>query len=217
MTYYSQLGQDKYLNENIFKGFKNGYFVDVGANDGLSINNTLFFERNLGWTGINIEPLEVAFEKLKVNRPNCINLRYAICNENGTANFLCNEGYTEMLSGLEKSYDPRHHERREAENKIHNAKTKVIQVQTIRLEDLFEEYNVKHIHFISIDVEGGEFEVIKSINFDKVFIDVIVFENNYSDASLPIVQYLKNKGFIIKTLDCDIIMIHNKSEFYEDV
>jgi FkbM family methyltransferase len=212
--YYSQSGQDKYLNENIFKGLKNGFFVDIGANDGITINNTLHFEKYHNWTGINVEPLEVAFQKLIINRPDCINLQYAISNENGYANFICNEGYTEMLSGLEQSYDKRHHERREAENQIYKSKTKVIKVQTKRLEDMFEENNVKHIHFISIDVEGGEYEVIKSINFDKVFIDVIVFENNYSDSSLPIMQYLKNKDYVLKTLDCDIIMIHKKSEFY---
>lgn len=212
--YYSQSGQDKYLNEKIFKGFKNGFFVDIGANDGCTINNTLFFEKHLNWTGINVEPLQVAFDKLVVNRPDCINLQYAICNENGFANFVCNDGYTEMLSGLEKSYDKRHHERREAENQIYKSKTKIIEVKTKRLEDVFEENNVKHIHFISIDVEGGEFEVIKSINFDKVFIDVIVFENNYSDISLPIIQYLKEKNYAVKTLDCDIIMINRLSEFY---
>ena len=39
--YYSQDNQDKYLETNIFKGFKNGFFVDVGAHNGKSINNTL--------------------------------------------------------------------------------------------------------------------------------------------------------------------------------
>ena len=43
--FYSQCNQDKYLELNIFKGFKNGVFVDVGAHDGLSINNTYYFEK----------------------------------------------------------------------------------------------------------------------------------------------------------------------------
>ena len=42
-------------------------------------------------------------------------------------------------------------------------------------------------------MEGVEFEVIKSINFDKVFIDVIAFENNYIDKSIPIINYLFKK------------------------
>lgn len=48
MTYHSQESQDRYLDENIFKGFRNGTFVDVGAHDGLTINNTLFFEKERG-------------------------------------------------------------------------------------------------------------------------------------------------------------------------
>ena len=43
--FYSQDGQDQYLEKNIFKNFKNGFFVDVGAHDGVSINNTLYFEK----------------------------------------------------------------------------------------------------------------------------------------------------------------------------
>jgi len=41
--FYSQCEQDKFLEETVFKGHKNGFFVDVGAHDGVSINNTLYF------------------------------------------------------------------------------------------------------------------------------------------------------------------------------
>jgi hypothetical protein len=69
---------------------------------------------------------------------------------------------------------------------------------------------------LSIDVEGAEFEVIKSINFDKVFIDVIGFENNYNDISIPIIEYLDNKGFIfINKTALDIFMINKMSIFYK--
>ena len=43
--YKSQYNQDSYLENQIFKGYKNGFYVDVGAHDGLTINNTLYFER----------------------------------------------------------------------------------------------------------------------------------------------------------------------------
>ena len=38
--FYSQHKQDEYLEKNIFKGYKNGFFIDIGAHDGKSINNT---------------------------------------------------------------------------------------------------------------------------------------------------------------------------------
>jgi hypothetical protein len=59
MEYYSQYKQDKFLHENIFKDHINGIFVDAGAHDGISLNNTLFFEKNYNWTGINIEPINL--------------------------------------------------------------------------------------------------------------------------------------------------------------
>lgn len=43
--FYSQYNQDEFLEKNVFKGFKNGCFIDVGAHNGISINNTLYFEK----------------------------------------------------------------------------------------------------------------------------------------------------------------------------
>jgi FkbM family methyltransferase len=213
--FYSQYLQDKYLEENIFKGYKNGFYVDVGAHDGISINNTLYFEKNNNWTGINIEPIKNVFDKLVMNRPNNINLNCAVCNNDGETDFLCNTGYTEMLSGIKDNFDIRHFYRLEHENKIMGSTTEVIKVKTKKLETILDENNIKHINYLSIDVEGAEFEVIKSIDFDKVFIDVIGFENNYNDTSVPIVDYLQNKGFNIIHSSLDIFMINTMSKFYK--
>ena len=94
VQYNSQENQDKYLEENIFNGYKNGVFVDVGAHDGVSINNTLYFEKYNQWKGINIEPIQRVFMKLVLNRPNSININCAVCNTDGEADFICNNGYT---------------------------------------------------------------------------------------------------------------------------
>jgi len=211
----SQFGQDKYLETYIFKGYKNGFYVDVGAHDGISINNTLYFEKNNNWTGINVEPIKKVFERLVINRPNDINLNCAVCNNDGETDFLCNTGYTEMLSGIKDNFDKRHVNRILRENKQMGSTTEVIKVKTKKLETIFDENNIKHVNYLSIDVEGSEFEVIKSINFDKVFIDVIEFENNYNDVSVPIVEYLMNKGFIIIHKSLDIFMINKMSMFYK--
>jgi hypothetical protein len=95
-----------------------------------------------------------------------------------------------------------------------NASTEIIVVNTKKLETIFDEHHITHVHYLSIDVEGAEFEVIKSINFDKVFIDVIGFENNYDDVSLPIINYLNNKNYVIIHKSLDIFMISKKSIFY---
>ena len=211
--FYSQCGQDQYLEKHVFKGFKNGVFVDVGAHDGISINNTLYFEKNNNWNGINIEPIKKVFDNLVINRPNNINLNCAVCNNDGETEFLCNTGWTEMISGIKDNFDPRHWQRLEKENKEKGSVTEVIKVNTKKLETIFHENNIKHIHYLSIDVEGAEFEVIKSINFDKVFIDVIGFENNYYDVSIPIIKYLEQKNFVVNRIYEDIFMINRKSIF----
>jgi hypothetical protein len=152
---------------------------------------------------------------LIVNRPNNINLDCAVSNNDGDTEFLCNVGYTEMLSGIKDNFDPRHLQRIERENKHYGSTTEVIKVNTKKLETILDENNISHINYLSIDVEGAEFEVIKSINFDKVFIDVIGFENNYNDVSVPIVKYLENKGFVVIHTSLDIFMINKASIFYK--
>lgn len=209
----SQQNQDKFLEDNFFKGFKNGVFIDVGAHDGVTINNTLYFEKFNNWSGINIEPIKSVYDKLLVNRPKAVNLNCAVCNSDGTAEFIINSGYTEMLSGLKNQYDPRHFNRLDRENKHHGSSTEIINVPTKKLETICDENNITHVHYLSIDVEGAEFEVIKSINFDKVFIDVIEFENNYSDKSVEIVEYLESKNYSVIHQSMDIFMKHRDSQF----
>lgn len=221
-TFYSQDNQDKYLEENIFKGYKNGTFVDVGAHDGLTINNTLYFEKNNNWSGINIEPIKKVYDNLVLNRPNSININCAVCNNDGETDFLCNKGYTEMLSGIKDTFDRRHFVRLLSENVTMGSSTELIKVKTLKLETILDMYNILHINYLSIDVEGAEFEVIKSINFNKVFIDVIGFENNYEDTSIHIIEYLKNKNYVIcenksQNKNIDIFMINKNSSFLKNV
>ena len=204
--FHSQDKQDEYLENNIFKGYKNGFYMDIGAHDGITINNTLYFEEYNNWTGVNVEPIEEVYNKLVINRPNDININCAICNNDGTAEFILNAGYTEMISGLKNNYDPRHFKRLEKENKETNSKTEIISVNTRKIETICDEHNIKHINYLSIDVEGAEFDVIKSINFDKVFIDVIGFENNYYDITVSIIEYLKKLEYIVIYLEQNILM-----------
>lgn len=212
-TFYSQCGQDEFLETNVFKGFKNGVFMDIGAHDGISINNTLFFEKEHQWTGVNVEANKKVYDRLCVNRPTCTNLHCAASSTDGTVRFVQNEGYTEMLSGIVDNLDQRHVARIVREIKAMGGSSNTVSVPSKRIETICDEHNIKHIHYLSIDVEGGEFDVIKSINFDKVFIDVIDFENNYNDVSAPIVNYLISKGYCMLKYSADIFMIHKDSQF----
>lgn len=209
----SQDKQDYYLETHVFKGYKNGFFVDVGAHDGISFNNTLYFEKYNNWTGINIEPIKKVYDRLVINRPKSININCAVCNKDGTSNFFSNTGYTEMISGLEDHFDSRHLQRLKKENQQMGSTTEIINVETKKLETILDSFFIKHINYLSIDVEGAEFDVIKSINFDKVFIDVIGFENNYNDTSIPIIKFLEDKNFKVIHKSLDIFMINQNSIF----
>ncbi|ARF08686.1 FkbM methyltransferase [Catovirus CTV1] len=216
--FYSQDNQDKFLEENIFKGYKNGFFMDIGAHNGVAINNTLYFEKNHNWKGINVEPIKKVYDELVVNRPNSININCAVHSYDGIAEFIYNIGYSEMISGLKSCYDPRHRQRLETEIAKNGSKSEIISVTTKRIETICDEYNVKNINYLSIDVEGAEFDVIKSINFDKVFIDVIGFENNYNDTSIPIIKYLESKNYVaIYHQSLDIFMINKDSPFFKRI
>lgn len=213
--FYSQDKQDEYLETHIFKGYKNGFFMDIGSHDGKSLNNTLYFEENNNWTGVNVEPMKKAYNDLLVNRPNCININCAVYNNDGNTEFICNTGYTQMLSGIKDTFDKRHMIRLQRENARYGSTTDILEVETKKIETICDTHEISHINYLSIDVEGAEFEVIKSINFDKLYIDVIGFENNYNDSAMPIIKYLKERNYIVIHNSLDVLMIHLNSIFYQ--
>ena len=63
----SQIGQDIILDERIFKGKRNGVFVEVGALDGFGASNTYFFEKERDWSGLLIEPNPIEYNKMDNN------------------------------------------------------------------------------------------------------------------------------------------------------
>jgi FkbM family methyltransferase len=213
--FYSQENQDQLLETYVFKGFKRGIFVDVGAWDGVVFNNTLFFERERGWTGLNIEPHPDLFAKLVANRPTCTNVNVAITDRNGEGEFVAISGDTSMLSGLKENYDVRHLNRIARETTDLKTDTSVIQVPVKRLDTLFRETNTRRVHYLSIDAEGSEFAILRSIDFDFTFIDVIGFEANYPDTASQIVQYLESKGYVRLPIvnSNDVFMIYKDSVF----
>ena len=217
-TFFSQYNQDRSLENCIFKGFKNGFFMDVGAHDGVDLNNTLYFEVNNNWSGINIEPIPNVYRRLITNRPKSININCAIDEKCGKESFFLNHGYTEMLSGLKKDFDIRHLNRINGENIQYQSFTEEILVNTQTITNICKEYNINRINYLSIDVEGGEMSVLKSIDYDNIFIDVIGFENNYNDISYIPINYLKSKGYILLPNHiADIFMIHQNSEFVKNL
>lgn len=204
-NYFSQYNQDKFLNEVIFFNKKDGFFIDIGAHDGILFSNSLFFERYNGWSGICVEPNPLVFNKLISNRKS-INLNVCIGSENKKVKFTQIEGYSEMLSGITEKYDVKHIERINNNILIKGGKKSEIEVNMITLHDI-EELSNKKIDFISIDTEGNEFDIVSSINFKFLDIKLLVIENNYKDNRIQ--KYLYSQGFeLIYKLDCDEVFLN---------
>lgn len=156
-TYYSQCGQDQYVNEQIFKNLQGGVFVDIGAHNGITFSNTYFFEKERGWKGICIEPIPARFAELKACR-DCLCIEGCISDINGISQLLMvssNRVDTEMLSGLLHKYEPKHLERVKREVSIYGNTYETIDVQCYILNDLLEQNGIIHVNYLSIDTEGG--------------------------------------------------------------
>ena len=215
--YYAANKIDEFLSTYIFKGYKNGYFMDIGANDGISINNTLHFEEYHNWRGTNIEPLDKAYNKLVKNRPKCNNIQIVVNNIEGLCDFIHNDGYTEMISGLVETYGIDHKQRLINELNQYGGNSIIKKTKTKTVKTICNENNISHINYLSIDVEGAEMAVLESIDYHHTFIDVISFEENYENITQAIINFLEKKGYIYIGKFGDIIMIHEKSNFIKNL
>jgi len=188
-NYFSQAGQDAFLDERVFKGKRDGTFIEIGGYDGISGSNCLFFEMMRGWSGILIEPSPKFFAKASaIRKTTC--LQVALADEEGEAEFLeVQEGFSQM-SGLTSSYDESLRSKVEADPRH---KGELIKVKTRTLESILDDAGLTNIDYVSLDVEGGEMSVLSSFPFEKYEIRAWTIENNTSDTEVP--QLMISKGY----------------------
>ena len=202
--YYSQLGQDKFIDE-FFEKKQEGTFIDIGAHDGKSASNTFFLEEQRNWRGICIEPGINEFKLLNSNRRS-INLNVCISNYDGESDFTYIEGYANMLSGLDESYNQQHKMRIQNEVNQYGGRINKIKIPVYKLQTIIDKYNMYDVDYCSIDTEGSEFNIIKSIDFTKTRIKLFTIENNYGNEDIK--DYLETKGyFLYRKLQCDDIFL----------
>lgn len=214
----SQIQQDLILDEQVFKNKTNGFFVEVGALDGFGASNTWYFEMERNWSGLLIEPNPIEFEKRNLHpRSKSIFENCAISDVEKDINFLSIEGPCNVLSGIIEFYKPQHLERINKELEMYKnypqghdlySRREEIPMKAVRLETLFDKHEIKKIDLLSIDVEGAESQVLNSINFDKVDIDVFLIENNYGLNKE--IDFLSNKGYkLLGNIQWDSIFVKN--------
>ena len=192
MTSYAQDKEDLILAE-ILKDVVNGFYIDVGANDPELFSVTKLFY-DCGWHGINIEPLPDMFYKLCCARNRDINLNMA-----AGVNFdmlelnIAGMG-SSFIEGLAESY-------------------KKVLVLVLPLRNILQSVNPKEIHFLKVDVEGFEKNVLMGMDWNyRPW--VICMESTIPGTLEPCYyeweHFLTDKGYV---LYCE----HGINRFYVDM
>ena len=174
-AYFSQSGQDQFIEKNFFDGKTDGVFVDIGGYDGINGSNTLFFEKFRHWKGICIEASPMQFEKMAQSRSTeCLNI--AVSNFEGEALFFeITKGF-EQMSRLKEDLQPEFLDNLEKMNKGKEAESQDITVKVTTFDKIAKERDLTHVDYCSIDVEGSEIKVLQGIDFDYTDIRAISIE-----------------------------------------
>ncbi len=210
---FSQGSMDLIL-EHIFKNKNNGFYVDVGCQHPIKNNNTyLLYKR--GWSGVNIDLDSVNIELFNFFRRNDNNVRSAVSDKIENAKLFYYHQKS-PINTLDKNISLKQNAKIEKE----------IDIQTNTLTNILDNYSIKKIDLLTIDVEGFELKVLKGLNFDKYNPGVIIVEfldleankweipyNNLENVlKSEIYNYLVNKDYkLVNWVNGDLVFI--KSNF----
>ena len=170
--YFSQAGEDEFLNDRYFKNKTNGTYIELGALDGVLYSNTKFFEDQLDWTGILIEPHPFKFEKLKENRPNNHLFNELVSNIEEELLFSFFVDNYAGVSGVRSTLPGEHFSG--FYHKVPDEQGQIM-IKPISLTSIIKSTNIEHFDLLSLDVEGHEYEILQSWDF-SIPIDIILIE-----------------------------------------
>ncbi|MBU1270216.1 MAG: FkbM family methyltransferase, partial [Nanoarchaeota archaeon] len=188
ISYYDlRTNNDKWVID-VLNGKKNGFFIEAGADDGLSCSSTYSLEKYLGWKGILVEP-SLLYNQLKNNRQSiCINKILSDKNDFEKFMFLPMQP---LFSCTKVAFV-------QNKRKIINAhKKKDFPIEETNLEciSLYSLLNMckapKIIDYLALDVEGSELKVLRKFPFEKYNIRCISVEGHECDSLLESKGYNK--------------------------
>lgn len=149
----------------------NGVFVEVGAGDGITNSNSLFFEKELNWTGLLIEGAKPNIERLRLSQGRASSTKkiyLAACDMAGPAQMI-GEGESAALVDIVTQM------RREALEGTWSPEWRApYNVLCERLGQIFETNGISKVDLLSIDVEGSELQVLQGLDLDMVSVRVVV-------------------------------------------
>jgi FkbM family methyltransferase len=184
----AQLFQDLFVLWST-KEKRRGYFVDIGACDGVFLSNTLLLERDYGWRGIVAEPNPLFTAKLKKNRSAIVSTQ---CVWSVSGKKLAFKQVAEPEYSTLKDIDPQDsHEDRGVRSKF-----TTVEVRSVSLNDLLTKAKAPGtIDFLSLDTEGSELEILQAVDFDKWKFGHICVEHNFTPRRQEIFELLQRHGY----------------------
>ncbi len=187
LNYKSHIGQDAWVVECLnFK--REGFFLDFGAFDGITISNTYALEKDLGWRGICVEPNPRYYAQACECRSS-ITVNVALWPKScETLRFVDAHG----LSAIESFKDSDINAGRRAK-----AIKAVIEVDTLNPNELLARFNAPTlIDFLSLDVEGAEYDVLSALDLEKYSVALMAVEHNHdAPRQKQIRDYLARFGY----------------------
>lgn len=170
---YAQNFEDVLL-WRVFKDVQRGVYLDVGASHPVADSVTYaFYER--GWRGINIEPVASDHALLEEHRPGDINLNLAAGDKETTLPLY--QFGVRGLATLSRSVTEHHRKSGLMAN--------TVDVKVVPLRDICAEHVTSEIHFLKIDVEGSEADVLRGMDFQRWRPWVLLIEATLPNSQEP--------------------------------
>jgi hypothetical protein len=204
---FSQLGQSHTIDKAL-KSKRNGFFVEAGGFNGEDFSNTLFFELQRNWSGLLIEPVVSEYNQLVKKNRNVHSLNACIA---GKKPFIGKILLAHVLSGRADSMSNTHKHRidDETDSAIDKA---FLYIPCLPLHTILKAINVTVVDYFSLDIEGGEWDVIRDISFDKIRFNALTVEylGSPSKNKNSITTKLRENSFsLFKDDSTDLYFVKN--------
>ena len=193
---WSQYGQDHWIDTHTSHG-KSPFFVEVGGYDGEKFSNTLFLEKHRGWDGLLIEANPYTFDILRSRDRKCWAANACLSDTVPDMTFIISGSTTSATKTMTDKFRAR------VKNDVATYGTsgdkrwvhagEKVTTQCRSLASMMAEIGRNHIDYFSLDVEGAEMFILKSIPFDSITISVFTIE--LDQHSTEIVAFMESKGY----------------------
>jgi hypothetical protein len=185
--FYSQFGEDKVIKEIIKSDYKNGFYVDVGCYHPKKHSNTYLLHKKKKWSGINIDIESNKIKVFNLSRPQDLNICCPIFDKKSFVKVIKTQKYG-VGSCIKKGN-----------------KSDINSIPTKSLNDVLKNssFKNKEIDLLNIDVEGSDFQVLKSLNLKKYKPKMIIIESHEKEIKKilksKIYKYLLKKKYMLRS------------------